>query len=237
MQKPANPCKPAGAGEAQKRREGLSPTYVAREAEGQTPGDLKIPKGTRSRVSCASCRSRRKSTAPGRKPSDASKTPPTQQQVSTAGVDQQTVARKVVEPAKGKQRKGKLCWHKVENQVVYQDTTNPTINVHCRSRAANRSQIGAEHEKGNQLQDTLRKTAGAPGKAQQPHQKRLNKSLPYTQQEERKKTQLRRHRKKPHTHTHRDHQRWGPAAKTHKASYCRIEISGELTDGAKMATP
>ena len=195
MQKPANPCKPAGAGEAQKRKEGLSPTYVTREAEGQTPSGLKIPKGTRCRVSGASCRSRRKSTAPGRKPSDASKTPPTQHQVSTAGVDQQ------IEPAKGKQRKGKLCWHKVENQVVYQDTANPTINVHCRSRPANRSQIGAEPEKGNQLQDTLQKTAGAPGKAQQPHQKRLNKSLPYTQQEERKKTQLCRHRKKPHTHT------------------------------------
>ena len=234
MQNPANPCKPARAGEAQKRREGLSPTYVTREAEGQNPGDLKIPKGTRYRASCTSCRSRRKSTVPGRKPSDASKTPPTQQQGFTAGVDQQTVARKVAEPTKGKQRKGKLCWHKVENQVVYQDTANPTINVHCRSRPANRSQIGAEPEKGNQLQDTLRKTAGAPGKGTaatpeeaQQHQKRLNKSLPYTQQEERKKTQLRRHRKKPHRHTHRDHQRWGPAAKTHKASYCRIEISGE----------
>ena len=72
--------------------------------------------------------------------------------------------------------------------------------------------------------------------AQKPHQKRLNNSLPYTQQE-RKKTQLRRLRKKkqlrrlrkkpPHTHTHREHQRWEPAAKTHKASYRRIEISGE----------
>ena len=102
--------------------------------------------------------------AQGRKPSDASKTPPTQQQGSTAGVDQQTGARKVAEPVKGKQRKGKLRWHKVENQVVYQDTANPTINVHCRSRPANWSQIGAEPAKGNQLQDTLRKTAGAPGR-------------------------------------------------------------------------
>ena len=103
--------------------------------------------------------------AHGRKPSGASKTPPTQQQGSTAGVDQQTGARKVAEPAKGKQRKEKLRWHKVANQVVYQDTTNPTINIHCRSRPANRSQIGAEPEKGNQLQDTPRKTAGAPGKS------------------------------------------------------------------------
>ena len=124
----------------------------------------KIPKGTCCRVSCANCRPRRKSTAQGRKPSDTSKTPPTQQQGSTAGVDQQTGARKVAEPAKGKQRKGKLRWHKVENQVVYQDTANPTINVHCRSRPANWSQIGAEPAKGNQLQDTPRKTAGAPGR-------------------------------------------------------------------------
>ena len=124
----------------------------------------KIPKGTCCRVSCANCRFRRKSTAQGRKPSDASKTPPTQQQGSTAGGNQQTGARKVAEPAKGKQQKGKLRWHKVENQVVYQDTANPTINVHCRSRPANWSQIGAEPAKGNQLQDTQRKTAGAPGR-------------------------------------------------------------------------
>ena len=47
---------------------------------------------------------------------------------------------------------------------MYQDTANPTKNVHCRSRPANLSQLGAEPEKGSQLQDTLRKTAGAPGK-------------------------------------------------------------------------
>ena len=47
---------------------------------------------------------------------------------------------------------------------MYQDTANPTINVHCRSRPAHQGQIGAEPEKGNQLQDMLRKTAGAPGK-------------------------------------------------------------------------
>ena len=74
--------------------------------------------------SCANCRPRRKSTAQGRNPSDTSKTPPTQQQGSTARVDQQTAARKVAEPAKGKQRKGKLRWHKVENQVCTQ--TPPT---------------------------------------------------------------------------------------------------------------
>ena len=45
--------------------------------------------------------------------------------------------------------------------------------------------------------------------AQQPHQNRLSKSLPHPQQEERKKTKLRRHRKKDPTHRNRDHQRWG----------------------------
>ena len=40
-----------------------------------------------------------------------------------------------------------------------------------------------------------------------------------------------------YTLIHRDHQRWGPAAKTHKASYRRRERRGEETDGAKKATP
>ena len=38
----------------------------------------------------------------------------------------QTGARKSAEPAKGKQRKGELRWHKVENQVVCQDTCTKT---------------------------------------------------------------------------------------------------------------
>ena len=58
-----------------------------------------------------------------------------------------------------------------------------------------------EPEKGSQLQDTQRKTAGAPRKrAEQSHQKRLRKSLPHPQQEEGKKTQLRLHRKNPPAH-------------------------------------
>ena len=65
--------------------------------------------------SCANCRPRRKSTAQGREPSDAPKTPPTQQPGSTAGAGQLTGARKVAEPAKGKLQQGKQRWHKVEN--------------------------------------------------------------------------------------------------------------------------
>ena len=94
---------------------------------------------------------RRKSTAQGRKPSGAPKTPPTQQPTTIAGVGQLTGARKVVEPAKG-----------------------------------------------NQRQDTPRKTQAPQEEAQKPHQKRLNSSQPRNQQEERKETQLHRPRKNPH---------------------------------------
>ena len=44
---------------------------------------------------------------------------------------------------------------------LYQDTPNPMLNVHCRSRSANRSQLGVEPKKGSQLHDTQWKTAGA----------------------------------------------------------------------------
>ena len=164
----AEPSEPLQASRSrrstEKRREGLKPNL--RHQGSRRTGTLwqkrqKIPQENLLQGNCANCRPRRKSTAQGRNPSDASKTPPTQQQGSTARVDQQTGARKVAEPAKGKQQKGKLRWHKVENQVVYPDTANPTINVHCRSRPANWSQIGAEPAKRNQLQDTPRKTAGA----------------------------------------------------------------------------
>ena len=179
VQNLANPCKPAGAGEAQKkRREGL-PGNLRHQGSIRTgtrwQKRQKIPKGTCCRVSCANCRPRRKRTAQGREPSDAPKTPPTQQQGSTAGVGQQTGARKVAEPAKGKLRR-----HKVENQVVYQDTANPTTNVHCRSRPANRSQKVAEPAKGNQLQDTPRKTSGAPGRGTEATPEEANKSQPHT---------------------------------------------------------
>ena len=84
---------------------------------------------------------------------------------------------------------------------LYQDTPNPMLNLHCRSRSANRIQLGVEPKKGSQLHDTQQKNRRCPRKnAEQSHQKRLSKSLPHTQQEERKKTQHRRHRKKPQTH-------------------------------------
>ena len=166
-------------------------------------------RGSSKRRSCAGTRQKTKWCI---------QTPPTQQQGSAAGVDQRTGARKGAEPAKGKQRKGKLRWHKVENQVVYQDTANPTINVHCRSRPANLSQLGAEPKKGSQLQDTQRKTAGASGKGTAATPKEVQQEpTPHPAGGE-EKTQLRRHRKKETPYTHRDHQRWGPAVKTQKAS-------------------
>ena len=42
VQHPANPFKPAGAGESQKKEgKGCHPTYATRAAEGQAPGDRK----------------------------------------------------------------------------------------------------------------------------------------------------------------------------------------------------
>ena len=212
MQNPANPCKLAGAGEAQKKEgKGCQPTYATRVAEGQAPGDRKG----------------RKSTAQGGEPSDTPKTPPTQQQGSTIGVGQQTGARKVAEPAKVKLRQGKLRWHKVENQVVYQDTANLTTNVYCSSRPANRSQIGC----GTRLRVTSCRTRrGKPQvpqkEAQKPHQKRPTRAYPTPSRRRERRHSSAASERNP-THTHRDHQRRGPAAKTHKASYRRIEISGE----------
>ena len=116
---------------------------------------------------------------------------------------------------------------------LYQDTPKPMRNVHRRSRAANWSQLGVEPEKGSQLHDKQRKTAGAPGKRQSRH----TKSQPHTQQEERKKKYISAATERNPTHTYRDHQRWGPAAKTHKSSYRRRERRGGKADGAKKATP
>ena len=62
-----------------------------------------------------------------------------------------------VAPAQGKKPSG-------ESGHLYQDTPNPKLNAHRRSRAVNRSKQGVEPEKGSQLPDTQRKTAGAPGK-------------------------------------------------------------------------
>ena len=59
---------------------------------------------TCGRVSSANRRPQRKSTTPRRKPSDAPRTPQTQQQSSTAGGGQATGARKVEEPLKGNLR-------------------------------------------------------------------------------------------------------------------------------------
>ena len=150
--------------------------------------------------------------AHGRKPSDVAKTPPTQPQEETSRLetDMPTHPPRVQNP-KGEEAEGGVAPAQGRKPSgvsghPYQDTPNPKLNVHHRSRAVNRSQQGVEPEKGSQLHDTQRKTTGAPGKrAEQSHQKWHSKSLPQPQQEERMKTQLRRHRKNP-THIYRDHQ-------------------------------
>ena len=92
------------------------------------------------------------------------------------------------------------------------------------------SQLGAEPEKGSQLQNTPRKTAGAPGKGTAATPKEAQQEPtphPAGAEEEDTAPPSQIERNPTHIHIHRDHQRWGPAAKTHKASYCRIERSGE----------
>ena len=89
----------------------------------------------------------RKSTAHGRKPSDAAKTPPTQLQGTTAGVDQQTGPERLPHPPRVQSPDG-------------------------RRRSANLRQPGEEPQKGSQLHDTQRKTADAPGKRKSSHTKR-----------------------------------------------------------------
>ena len=66
------------------------------------------PRVTCGRVSSANRRPRKKSMTPGRIPSDAPKTPQTQQQSSTAGAGQATGARKVAELPKGNLRQDTL---------------------------------------------------------------------------------------------------------------------------------
>ena len=85
-----------------------------------------------------------------------------------------------------------------------------------------------EPEKGSQQQDTLRKTAGAPGKGTAATPKEAQQEpTPHPAGGEEEDTALPSQKERNPTHIHRDHQRRGPAAKTHKAGYCSIEISGE----------
>ena len=142
------------------------------------------PSVTCGRVSSANRRPRRKSATPGRKPSDAPKTPQTQQQSSTAGAGQATGARKVAEPPKG-----------------------------------------------NLRQETPRKTAGAAGRGTEATLERGSTIAYPAPSRRRERRQLCRLRKIP-THTQGPPERRS-AAKTHKASYSRLQTSGGYADGAK----
>ena len=100
-------------------------------------------------------------------------------------------------------------------------------NLHCRSRSANRSQLGVEPKKGSQLHDMQRKTAGAPGKMQSSHTKRGSARAYPTPSRRRGRRHGTAATERNPKHIYRDHQRWWPAAKTHKASYRRRERRGE----------
>ena len=119
----------------------------------------------------------RKSTAHGRKASNAAKNPPTQPQEYTSKLesDKLTHSPRVQNP-EGEAAEGgaALAQGRKPSGVtghLYQDTSNPMLNLHCRSRSANRSQLGVEPKESSQLHDTQRKTAGAPGKMQSSHTK------------------------------------------------------------------
>ena len=89
------------------KREGLPPNLRhqrSRRSGRRRQKRQQPPRVTCGRVSSASRRLRRKSTTPGRKPSDAPKTPQTQQKSSIAGAGQATGARKVAETPKGNLR-------------------------------------------------------------------------------------------------------------------------------------
>ena len=131
----------------------IRPTYATSAAVGQAHGDRKGRKPPR--VTCASLRPRRKSTAQGRKPSAAPK------------------------------------------------TANPTTKLHRRSRTGNWSQKGCGTLEGEPAAGNVAENRRHCRKRHRSNtRKKLNNSLPCAEQEERKKTQLRRHRKSSHTHTH-----------------------------------
>ena len=82
---------------------------------------------------------------------------------------------------------------------LYQDTPNPTLKLHCRRRSANRSQQGVEPQKGSQLHDTWRKTAGAPGNLPSSHTERGSVRA-YPTPSRRRGYTAPPPQKKPHTH-------------------------------------
>ena len=106
---------------------------------------------------------------------------------------------------------------------LYQDTANPTLNVHCRRRSANLRQLGVEPKKGSQLHDMQQKTADAPGKRQSSHTKRGSARAYPTPSRRRGRRHSSAATEINPTHIYRDHQRWGPAAKTHKATVGKRE--------------
>ena len=96
---------------SERLRQGLQQKKKGRaEAQPTSPGKQKDrhpvagkPQGNLQLGKLRQLQALMKSTAHGRKPSDAANPLPTQPQGTTAGVDQQTGARKAAAPAKGAQ--------------------------------------------------------------------------------------------------------------------------------------
>ena len=115
--KPQLPQQASRAGEAQKKKgRAEAPSHATREAEGQTPGDRKNPKGASSWEGCASRRPRGRAET-WEKTKWRSKDPTN----PTPGVDQETGqtcwrTRQGCKTPKGKKRKGELLRHKVETK-------------------------------------------------------------------------------------------------------------------------
>ena len=217
MQNPANPCKPAGAGEAQKKEgKGCRSTYATRVTEGQAPGDRKGRKSPSEPAAGEAAQT----AGPGGRARHKVENQATHHrhlQPNHKAPPQEKASKLVAEPTKGKLRQGKRRRHKVENQVVYQDTANPTTNVHCRSRSASLRVTSCRTRSG--------KPQVPQEEAQKPPQKRPTRDNPTpSRRRERRHSSASSERNPTHTQGPPE---MGATAKTHKASHRRIEISGE----------
>ena len=155
----------------------------------------------------------------------------------TPGGDLQTGVRQANSPVKGAESlrgssgRGSCAStrkkHKGEQDICTKTTPTPRETV---TAGVGLSQVWNSRRAASCMTQSG-KTAGAPGQADQTHQRSPSKSLRYPQKEERKKKQHCGYRKKNHKHKDRDHQRMWPAAKTPKASNLRRERERERERG------
>ena len=127
------PCKQAEHEKHRKRREGLKPNprhQGSRRTDTRWPEN---PKGTCSWESCASCRPWERARHMGE--NQVKQQRPLQPNPRSKPANwSQTCwrTRQGCRTPKGKQWKGELRWHKVENQVGYQDICTETPQLHAK---------------------------------------------------------------------------------------------------------